>query len=186
MSSDKVAAIEECIDAILSILGVKATESNKDTPKRVAKMYVNELFKNTNENVDEFVNGLTTFPYESNGYGTPVKVKTSVKSMCEHHLMPFFGKVTVEYIPSDKIIGLSKIPRLVDFLSRKPTLQENLTEQIADCLDKLLSPKYLKVTMVCTHTCVELRGAEKPCKTKTIAERGERNGKAKIQKDTEK
>ncbi len=64
--------------------------------------------------------------------------------------------------------------------------QENLTEQIADCLDKLLSPKYLKVTMVCTHTCVELRGAEKPCKTKTIAERGERNGKAKIQKDTEK
>lgn len=85
MSSDKVAAIEECIDAILSILGVKATESNKDTPKRVAKMYVNELFKNINENVNEFVNGLTTFPYESNGYDTPVKVKTSVKSMCEHH-----------------------------------------------------------------------------------------------------
>ncbi len=84
-----------------------------------------------------------------------------VYSMCEHHLLPFFGKVHIGYIPRKKVIGLSKIPRIVDMFARRLQVQERLTQQICDCLDDVLKPKGIGVVMECSHLCMMMRGVEK-------------------------
>ena len=156
------------ISAISSLLGIKVTESNKDTPHRVAKMYCNELFANRNNNhIEELDDKMKVFPAENSD---PVTVEVPVNSMCEHHWLPFMGTVNVTYIPKDKIIGLSKIPRVVDFFSKKPQLQEKLTTEIGEYLVSVIDPKYLCVRMVATHTCVSIRGAKSPCSTTTVFE----------------
>ena len=158
------------ISAISSLLGLNITESNKDTPNRVAKMYCNELFRNRNNlHLSELDAKMKVFPAENNN---PVTVKVPVNSVCEHHWLPFMGEVTVTYIPNDKIIGLSKIPRVVDFFSKKPQLQERLTTEIGEYLVSVIEPKYLCVRMVASHTCVSMRGAKSPCETTTVYEYG--------------
>jgi GTP cyclohydrolase I len=82
-------------------------------------------------------------------------------SLCEHHLLPFFGKCHVAYIPSDKVIGLSKIPRLVDVFSRRLQVQERLTSQIADTIRDKIAPLGVAVVMEATHLCMSMRGVEK-------------------------
>ena len=156
------------ISAISSLLGISITESNKDTPLRVAKMYCNELFVNrNNQNIEELNAKMKVFPAENTN---PVTVEVPVNSSCEHHWLPFMGKVSVTYIPKDKIIGLSKIPRVVDFFSKKPQLQERLTTEIGEYLVSVIDPEYLSVRMVATHTCVSIRGAKSPCETITVYE----------------
>lgn len=156
------------ISAISSLLGLEVTESNKDTPLRVAKMYCNELFANrNNDHIEELNAKMKVFPAENNN---PVTVEVPVNSACEHHWLPFMGTVSVTYIPKDKIIGLSKIPRVVDFFSKKPQLQERLTTEIGEYLVSIIDPKYLCVRMVATHTCVSIRGAKSPCSTTTVFE----------------
>ena len=88
-------------------------------------------------------------------------------SVCEHHWLPFSGKVTVAYIPNESVIGLSKIPRVVKYFSKQPTLQEKLTKDIADYLNKHIKPYMIYVMAKSTHSCVKCRGAESDCETVT-------------------
>lgn len=166
--ADLIKEIAVHISAISSLLGIEVTDSNKDTPVRVAKMYCNELFKSrNNEGKEELDSKMAVFPAESND---PVTVEVPFYSICEHHWLPFFGTVSVTYVPNKTIIGLSKIPRVVEFFSKKPQLQERFTTEIGEYLVSVIDPKYLSVRVVAEHTCVSMRGAKSPCKTSTIFE----------------
>lgn len=164
-----IGLIAEYILKICKVLDLNmATESSKDTPTRVAKMYYNELFKNrNNQNIGELNDKMKTFPNE--GYSDePITVSNiRFNSVCEHHWLPFSGLATVEYIPDERILGLSKFPRVVKYFSQKPQLQERLTDEIGTYLVSLLKPKYLKVTLTASHCCVACRGAESDCETTT-------------------
>jgi GTP cyclohydrolase I len=95
-------------------------------------------------------------------YSEMVIVKDiEVYSMCEHHMLPFFGKAHVAYIPDGKIVGLSKIPRVVDAYSRRLQVQERLTIEIRDCIQRTLSPKGVAVVIECSHMCMQMRGVQK-------------------------
>lgn len=164
--TETIIEIAEHIKEISSLLGIEVTDSNKDTPYRVAKMYVREVFKNRSDSTISLNSLMKTFKNE--GTNMPVTVKgIPFSSMCEHHWMPFIGKVSVTYIPNDTIIGLSKIPRVVKFFSKRPQLQERLTTDIGQYLVDLLHPKFLRVSVVATHTCVLCRGIESPAETET-------------------
>lgn len=166
-------SVEEHIKAIQSLLGIKATESTKDTPRRVAKMYCNELFSTrNNRGIKELVDSIKVFPNENAGYPFPIKVEgITFNSVCEHHWLPFFGTVDVEYVPNGKIIGLSKIPRVVKYFSKRPQLQERFTSDVGNFLFNVLFPAYIKVTVHATHTCVMCRGIESTGETVTVFER---------------
>lgn len=166
--ADLIEEIAVHISAISSLLGIEVTDSNKDTPVRVAKMYCNELFKSrNNEGKEELDSKMAVFPAESND---PVTVEVPFYSICEHHWLPFFGTVSVTYVPDKTIVGLSKIPRVIEYFSKKPQLQERFTTEIGEYLVSVIDPKYLSVRVVAEHTCVSMRGAKSPCKTSTIFE----------------
>lgn len=156
------------LEAIFHNMGVEVTESNQETATRVAKMWVNEVFKNMNNaNIDELTSKMTTFKNE--GFDNLIVIKDiEFNSFCEHHLLPFSGKVKIGYIPSKTILGLSKFPRAVEYFSKKPQLQERLTREICDYLSSILNPVALFVQVVATHTCVACRGAESLCSTDTV------------------
>lgn len=166
---DNVKQLEYHYSEIMKILGISITQSNKDTPRRIAKMLDNEVFCNRNDlNIEELNSKMTLFDNENEYNFEVIKMEgIEFSSMCEHHWMPFFGKVDVEYIPKAKIIGLSKIPRVVKYFGKRPQLQERLTNDIGNYLVDLLNPLYLKVTIQATHTCVMCRGAESNCQTRT-------------------
>ncbi len=129
----------------------------KKTPKRAAEQW-EFLTSGYGEDVDDIVNG-ALMPTETNGM---VIVKDiECYSLCEHHLLPFYGKVHVGYIPKKHVIGLSKIPRIVDMFARRLQVQERLTQQICDTLDDVLKPKGIAVVMECSHLCMMMRGVEK-------------------------
>lgn len=168
MKDYKVEKIKEHIEAIMEILEIPITESNEGTPLRVAKMYCNELFANrNNHNIEELNSKMKTFP---NNYCNDLIIVKDIDfdSICEHHWLPFSGKVTVGYVPRDRVIGLSKIPRVVKYFSKKPQLQEQLTKEIGEYLYKLLEPNALFVEIEATHQCVKCRGAESDCSTHTM------------------
>ena len=166
--ADLIEEIAVHISAISSLLGIEVTDSNKDTPVRVAKMYCNELFKSrNNEGKEELDSKMAVFPAESND---PVTVEVPFYSICEHHWLPFFGTVSVTYVPDKTIIGLSKIPRVIEYFSKKPQLQERFTTEIGEYLVSVIDPKYLSVRVVAEHTCVSMRGAKSPCSTTTVYE----------------
>lgn len=167
MIDNKVEEIKEHIEEVMKILELPITESNKNTPLRVAKMWCNELFVNrNNNNIEDLKARMKTFPNEYNSDLVIVK-DIDFSSMCEHHWLPFSGKVTVGYVPSEKVIGLSKIPRVVKYFSKKPQLQEQLTTEIGWFLYELLEPHALFVEVESTHQCVKCRGAESDCVTRT-------------------
>ncbi|MEM1283326.1 MAG: GTP cyclohydrolase I FolE [Chlamydiota bacterium] len=129
------------------------------TPYRVAKMYVNEIFSGLNDD------GFPPIRYVENQFqhsktGNMVFVKVNVSSFCEHHFVPFIGTAYVAYIPNEKVIGLSKIPRLVNYFSQRPQIQERLTAQIADSLSLLLGTKSVAVSISAQHYCMISRGIE--------------------------
>lgn len=168
MIDNKVEEIKKHVEAISEILGIEKTESNENTPLRVAKMYCNELFKNrNNNNIEDLNSRMKLFDCESEVTEPIVMSGIKFYSVCEHHWLPFFGECTVTYVPGDKIIGLSKIPRVVKYFSQKPQLQERLTAEIGWYLYRLLNPKYIKVEMSAKHCCVMCRGAESECETHT-------------------
>lgn len=127
------------------------------TPERVAKAF-EFLTRGYQQNLDEIMNkAIFTEKYDE-----MVIVKDiDFYSMCEHHMLPFFGKAHVAYIPNGKIIGLSKIPRLVDFFARRLQVQERLTQQIADTLNEYLKPDGVGVVIEAMHMCMMMRGVEK-------------------------
>lgn len=131
-------------------------EGLKETPKRAAEAW-EHLFRGYGQKPEDL---LTVF--ENEGYDEMILVKDiEFYSTCEHHLLSFFGKVHVAYIPKDKIIGLSKMPRLVEIFSRRLQNQERLTTQIADALKDLLDPKGVAVVVEAKHLCMMARGVEK-------------------------
>lgn len=154
----KIELITEKFKDIVEILGFDLTnDSIKDTPNRVAKMYVNEIFKGLNpKNKPE----VTVFKNSYN-YHTPlVELNIPFTSFCEHHFVPIQGKVNVAYIPKDYVIGLSKIHRLVDFYARRPQVQERLTMQILQELSTILDTEDIGVVLKANHSCISCRGVE--------------------------
>ncbi len=138
----------------------------RDTPARVARMYA-ELLGGLHEDPAEH---LQKFFAES--YDEVVLVRDiSFCSMCEHHLLPFMGKVHIAYLPNGRVIGLSKLARVVDVVSRRPQVQERMTETIADLLMQHLEAKGVAVVIEAVHTCMTIRGVRKPdsvCVTSAI------------------
>jgi GTP cyclohydrolase I len=132
-------------------------ESLRDTPERYAKAM--RFLTSGYESEPEDVVGSGIFSAE--GEGVVLVRDVEFHSLCEHHLLPFFGRVHVAYLPGDKIIGLSKIPRIVDLFSRRLQVQERITEQVADALMKLLEPKGVLVLAEARHLCMAMRGVEK-------------------------
>ena len=160
-------AVSEHLAEIMKLLEIPITESNKDTNTRIAKMWTDELFANRNNNhIEELDAKMKLFPNE---YNNEVVIMRDIdfNSMCEHHWLPFSGKVTVAYVPNENVIGLSKIPRVVKYFSKQPTLQEKLTKDIADYLNKHIKPYMIYVMAKSTHSCVKCRGAESDCETVT-------------------
>ncbi len=167
----RVARIAMHVKEILRILGLcPTTDPNLvDTDERVAKMYL-DIFSGLDEGLRPKV---TTFPNEEHYTAMVMEKEIPFYSMCAHHLVPFYGHGHIAYIPNEKIVGLSKLPRLLEFYARRPQLQERLTEQVASILDEELSPQGVMVVIEARHLCVEMRGVKKPgAVTVTSALRG--------------
>ncbi|MFP5430921.1 MAG: GTP cyclohydrolase I FolE [Gammaproteobacteria bacterium] len=129
----------------------------KDTPARAAKAF-RYLCKGYEEDLDTIVNG-AIFPSDNDEM---VIVKDiELYSLCEHHLLPFIGKVHVAYLPSGKVLGLSKIARIVDMFARRLQIQENLTKQIADAVQQVTDARGVAVIIEARHMCMMMRGVEK-------------------------
>lgn len=162
--------IEAAVRMILEAIGEDPDrEGLVDTPKRVARMY-EELFTGMNEDPGEHFSVIFNEEHEE-----LVLVKDiPFFSMCEHHLVPFFGQAHVAYIPRDgRVTGLSKLARAVEAVSRRPQLQERITSTVADTIMKKLNPYGVVVVLEAEHMCMTMRGVKKPgAKTVTSAVRG--------------
>jgi GTP cyclohydrolase I len=154
----KIAKITEKFSEIMEILGLDLRDDSlRDTPRRVAKMYVKEIFKGLNP---EHFPKMTVIENKMK-YDQMICVSgISALSICEHHFLTIDGVATVAYIPNKKVIGLSKINRIVQFFSRRPQVQERLTKQIADCLQYVLGTEHVAVYIDARHYCVITRGIE--------------------------
>lgn len=152
------AATQEAIAYFLKALGEKPErEGLRNTPRRVARMYT-ELLGGYRMDPDKIVNGAVF----NITYDEMVIVRDiEFYSMCEHHLLPFLGRAHVAYMPAGKVIGLSKIPRIVDLYARRLQVQERMTRQIADRLQQLLEPKGVAVVVEGLHLCTMMRGVKK-------------------------
>lgn len=144
-------AAERAAAALLHALGIStAGEALRDTPRRMARAYA-EMFTPTPFEA-------TTFPNEE-GYDELVLVRDiGFRSVCEHHLLPFTGTACVGYLPGDRLLGLSKLARVVDYFACRPQVQERLTKQVADWLTDHLQPRAVGVVIRAEHTCMTLRG----------------------------
>jgi len=151
------AGIEKHVLELIKILGEDPQrEGLIKTPKRVAKAY-EKLFSGYTQNPKDII---TVFDDEN--YDEMIVVKDiEFYSHCEHHILPFFGRAKVGYIPNGKIVGLSKIPRIVDIFARRLQNQERLTQQIAESIQELLQPKGVGVIIEAQHLCMMSRGVEK-------------------------
>lgn len=170
MGNVNLSQIEEAVRLILEAIGENPNrEGLLDTPKRVAKMY-QEVFEGLNQNPEEYFDTIFGEDHEE-----LVLVKDiPFYSMCEHHLVPFFGHAHVAYIPRNgKVTGLSKLARAVETVSRRPQLQERITSTIADTIMRKLEPHGVMVVVEAEHMCMTMRGVKKPgAKTITSAARG--------------
>jgi GTP cyclohydrolase I len=158
------------VRGILKALDLDLHDPNlADTDLRVAKMYL-EMFHGLAQGAEPKV---TTFPNEE-GYSHMVMEKQiPFYSMCAHHLVPFYGHAHIAYIPRDRILGLSKFSRILEFYAKRPQLQERITEQVVTFLDEQLQPQGAMVVIEARHLCVEMRGVKKPgAMTVTSALRG--------------
>ncbi len=158
MTKNNIDTIEKLIHELLLQIGEDPNrEGIKKTPERVAKAW-QFLAKGYEQNLDKIINDAIF----TEDYDEMVVVKDiDFFSLCEHHMLPFFGKVHVAYIPDGKIIGLSKVPRIVEMFSRRLQVQERMTQQIAETLNDVLSPKGVSVVLEGEHMCMQMRGVEK-------------------------
>ena len=155
---EKIEKIEGHFDQIVSTLGLDLKDDSlTDTPKRVAKMYVNEIFWGLD--YDAFPKA--TVVENKMQYNEMVVEKgVSVQSYCEHHFVNIDGLATVAYVPNNKVLGLSKMNRVVEYFSRRPQIQERLTEQIYHELSFILETDNVALTIDAKHFCVKSRGVE--------------------------
>lgn len=162
--------IEAAVKLLLEGIGEDVNrEGLVETPARIARMY-EEVFSGMDEDAKEFL--AKRFHVENNDM---VLEKDIVfYSMCEHHLLPFYGKAHVAYIPDGEVVGLSKLARTVETYAKRPQLQERMTNQIADAIMEHLNAKGVMVMLEAEHMCMTMRGIKKPgSKTVTCVKRGE-------------
>ncbi|MFS0687683.1 GTP cyclohydrolase I FolE [Sporosarcina sp. 179-K 8C2 HS] len=154
----KKGLLEEHIRSVLELIGEDPNrEGLMDTPKRVAKMF-GEVFAGVG--IDPETALTTTF--EEYYEGMVVVKDITYYTFCEHHLIPFFGKAHIGYIPNGRVVGLSKFARLVELVSKRPQVQERMTQQIADAIMNVLSPEGVIVSVEGQHLCMCARGIKKP------------------------
>lgn len=155
---DRIARIASSFPDILEAIGEDPSrEGLLKTPERVAKAL---QFLTHGYDLDP-AEVLRSAMFEEN-YSQMVVVKDiEVFSMCEHHMLPFFGKAHIAYIPNGRIVGLSKIPRVVDIFARRLQVQERLTNEIKDCIQNTLEPQGVAVVIECKHLCMSMRGVQK-------------------------
>ncbi len=157
---DKIEYIASRFKQIMEVLDLDLSdESLAKTPYRVAKMYVNEVFSGLD--VDNF----PTISVIDNDFKHEAKhhmvfMRVNFNSFCEHHFVPMVGTAYVAYVPNEKVIGLSKIPRIVRYFSHRPQVQERLSAQIADCLAMVLDTENVAVSLAAEHFCILARGIE--------------------------
>ena len=155
---EKIAAIEPHFKAIMEVLGMDLNDDSlRGTPLRVAKMYVKELFQGLNP---ANMPSMTLFENKFQYNEMLVEKNINFYTNCEHHFVPFFGKAHVAYISSGKVIGLSKLNRLVEYFSKRPQVQERLTMQIGKALQIVLQTQDVAVMMDAKHLCVSSRGVK--------------------------
>lgn len=163
-SEEQIKTISYHMKEVLRTLGldVENDPSLSKTPERIAKMYVNEVFSGLKE---ENFPATSFVPNEYDHTATQgvIQTKASFTSYCEHHFVPVVGVAQVAYIPRKKLIGLSKVPRIVRYYARRPQLQERLTGQIADCMSRILETPDVAVIIKARHHCVLTRGIEDRC-----------------------
>jgi GTP cyclohydrolase I len=149
--------IRAAVREILSALGEDINrEGLRDTPERVARLYA-EMFSGLGQNPRDLLKKTFTQKYDE-----MVLVKDiGFESMCEHHLLPFLGKAHIAYLPKGKIVGLSKLARVVEVMARRPQVQERMTEQLADLLMEALDARGVAVILEASHTCMTIRGIRK-------------------------
>jgi GTP cyclohydrolase I len=154
----KMLKIEEHFREIMNVLGLDLTDDSlKGTPKRVAKMYVQEIFSGLNpKNKPEIALFENKYKYKE----MLVEKDITFYSNCEHHFVPIFGKAHVAYISNGQVIGLSKINRVVQYFARRPQVQERLTIQIAEELKRVLNTEDVAVVIDAVHLCVSSRGVQ--------------------------
>lgn len=156
-TEEKITQLPALVEKLIGLLGEDTSrEGLLKTPGRVAKSLL-DLTSGYNVDIDQLINRAV---FHEN-YNEMVVVKDiRFYSLCEHHMLPFFGTANVAYIPNGKIIGLSKIPKLVDVFARRLQVQERMTQQIADTLQEKLDPLGVAVVIKARHLCMEMRGAK--------------------------
>ena len=136
----------------------KADKQTEDTPRRVAKAWLKDLIIGSVSNEPN----ITTFPNDENYTGLVIQSGIPITSMCAHHNLAFTGFATVAYIPGEKVIGLSKLNRIVEWFSRRPQMQESLTQQVHDYIANKMECESVAVSVACKHTCCSHRGIKHP------------------------
>src|SRR5687767_3374738 len=157
------------LEAALRALGIAPEGPHlAGTPERVAELW-SQLFAGLDP---AHAPDLAAFPNPSPGAGMVLAARLPFHSMCAHHLLPFFGRASIAYLPGGSIIGLGALPRLVDHHARRPTLQEDIAAGVADALEQALAPRGVAVHLSGRHLCMEMRGARKRARVETALWRG--------------
>ncbi len=170
--------VEEAVRLLLEGIGEEPErEGLKETPKRVARMY-EELFAGMDASAKEHLSKV----FAASESGMVIERDIPFYSVCEHHMLPFYGKVHIAYLPEGKVVGISKLARTVEVFARRLQIQERLTGQIADAIMESLQPAGVLVMAEAEHMCMTMRGIKKPgSKTMTLALRGAFEREEKLQ-----
>ena len=162
LEKQKLSLIEDHFEKIMEIMGLDLMDdSMQDTPKRMAKMYLQELFWGLDHNNFPKCTAIKNKLAKVNTFNSFVLEKgITVNSVCEHHFVPIYGRATVAYVPGAKVLGLSKLNRIVEYFSRRPQVQERLTEQIKAALAYVVETPDVAVYLDAEHFCVKTRGVQ--------------------------
>lgn len=173
---------EQAVKLLLEAIGEDTNrEGLAETPQRVARM-MEELTAGYEQDAKEHLSKV----FESEDAEIVLEKDINFHSLCEHHLLPFFGKIHIAYIPNGKVVGLSKLARVTEVYARRLQIQEQLTNQIADAIDKELNPLGVLVIIEAEHTCMTMRGIKKiGSKTVTLSARGKFKGSLELQKSVQ-
>lgn len=157
--SEAIEGIAEHLGSIMKIMRIDVANDHNsaDSPNRIAKSWVNDLMRGRFDSAPK----ITSFPNHANHNQMVICGPIRVVSMCSHHWSPFIGEAFVAYIPNETVIGLSKLSRIVDFYARRPQIQEELTQQIANCVDETIPDNQgVAVLLTSAHQCMTCRGVE--------------------------
>jgi GTP cyclohydrolase IA len=158
-------AAQAVYDLLLAIGEDPSREGLRDTPQRVARMY-SELLAGERTDPKALINSAI---FDADYHDMVLVTDIEFASLCEHHLLPFIGRAHVAYLPDGKVLGLSKIPRIVDMFARRLQLQERMTGQIADFLEEVIQPRGVAVVVEASHMCAAIRGVKKPASRMTTS-----------------